>query len=125
MCWGPEGLYYVDEGDRLGLVKEFKYGTKTYELRSLANVYSRVVSENAMLVCCDKAMCVVYRPMENTLAIDVVNGNRVEFPISPDIVRRAVHFGCFYWQRMLTVYYLLRNSSGESLEYAETNFELI
>jgi hypothetical protein len=30
ICWGPEGLYYVNENNVLELVKEFKYGAKTY-----------------------------------------------------------------------------------------------
>jgi hypothetical protein len=73
ICWGPEGLYFVNDRSELCIVKEFRYGSRRYEVRSIRNIYSGLVAESAELVGCDKRVCIVYRSDPSKLTIDIVN----------------------------------------------------
>jgi hypothetical protein len=106
-------------------VKEFRYGSRRYEIRYIRNIYHGLVADNAELVGCDKLMCIVYRSESSALNIDVVNGPSIKESLPYNIERSNVHFGCFYWQQTLTVYFILGDDEGRLTEYYEKCFKII
>lgn len=125
ICWGAEGLFFVNDKDELWIVKEFRYGGTRYEARSLtSSVYPHVVPDCAELVGCDSLMCIVYRNEPTNLRIDVVNGEALSFKLDSKIEGRVLHFGAFYWQKCLTVFFVLDQQDGRISEYCEKNFRI-
>jgi hypothetical protein len=124
ICWGAEGLFFVNGDDQLWIVKEFRYGGKKYETRSLTSVYKGLVPEVAELVCCDSLMCLVYRSPATTLRIDIVNGQSLSYSLDRNIEGRVLHFGVFYWSQLLTVFFVLDQNNGEISELYEKSFKI-
>lgn len=105
-------------------MKEFRYGVTKYEARPLTDVYPSLISDSAELVACDNLMCVVYRTQSNVTKIEIVNGRTLSYQMDPEICKRVLHFGAFYWERTLTVYYILDQQDGLVSECLKKTFNI-
>jgi hypothetical protein len=74
ICWGTEGLLFVNNFDELWIVKEFRFSARRYEARSLTNYYTQPVTEDMELVCCGNKSVVVFRSGAASLKINVIQG---------------------------------------------------